>query len=276
MGAAGADVFRCAGLDCPREGDALKRALVAVMKTAPRTVFDDLSALVRTAGLDEALKPGVTTILKDNISWHLPFLSANTTPWQLEGTIKALRANGFSDLVAVHNDTVVTDAFRGLRLNKLEPVYRRYGIPERFNFLPDQVSWEPFHPRARMRVLDRLFPKGIMVPTLFRGRNIVHLPTAKCHIYTTVTGAMKNAFGGLLTRRRHYTHSAIHETLVDLLAVQKDSIQASLRSWTQPSAATGPVPAPWSPWKKASSSRAPIRLPSMRWPPISWGSTPWA
>ena len=33
---------------------------------------------------------------------------------------------------------------------------------------------------------------------------------------------MKNAFGGLLNTRRHYTHSWIHETLVDLLAIQKE------------------------------------------------------
>jgi hypothetical protein len=33
---------------------------------------------------------------------------------------------------------------------------------------------------------------------------------------------MKNAFGGLLTTRRHYTHSVIHETLVDLLAIQRE------------------------------------------------------
>jgi hypothetical protein len=33
---------------------------------------------------------------------------------------------------------------------------------------------------------------------------------------------MKNAFGGLLNTRRHYTHSHIHETLVDLLAIQKE------------------------------------------------------
>jgi uncharacterized protein (DUF362 family) len=44
----------------------------------------------------------------------------------------------------------------------------------------------------------------------------------KCHIYTTTTGAMKNAFGDLLNTRRHYTHSVIHETLVDLLAIQKE------------------------------------------------------
>ena len=37
-----------------------------------------------------------------------------------------------------------------------------------------------------------------------------------------MTGAMKNAFGGLLNRRRHWTHSVIHETLVDLLTIQKE------------------------------------------------------
>ena len=37
-----------------------------------------------------------------------------------------------------------------------------------------------------------------------------------------MTGAMKNAFGGLLFEKRHWTHSVIHETLVDLLAIQKE------------------------------------------------------
>src|ERR1043166_9552613 len=73
-----------------------------------------------------------------------------------------------------------------------------------------------------MRVLNRIFPEGIQVPDYFFGKNVVHLPTTKCHIYTTTTGAMKNAFGGLLNTGRHYTHSWIHETLVDLLAIQKE------------------------------------------------------
>ena len=32
---------------------------------------------------------------------------------------------------------------------------------------------------------------------------------------------MKNAFGGLLNEHRHWTHPVIHETLVDLLMIQK-------------------------------------------------------
>src|SRR4030066_163662 len=77
-------------------------------------------------------------------------------------------------------------------------------------------------PTDRMLVLDRCFKKGIRIPEYFVGKNMVHLPTVKCHIYTTTTGAMKNAFGGLLTHKRHYTHTFIHETLVDLLSIQKE------------------------------------------------------
>jgi hypothetical protein len=73
-----------------------------------------------------------------------------------------------------------------------------------------------------MNVLDTIFPEGILIPDAFHGTNVVHLPTVKCHIYTTTTGAMKNAFGGLLNTKRHYTHSWIHETLVDLLAIQRE------------------------------------------------------
>jgi uncharacterized protein (DUF362 family) len=200
----------------------LKEATVAILRTTPEKVLEDIPRLMEMAGLKGALEEQATTILKDNISWHLPFLPANTTPWQLEGTILGLKEAGFKDLVAVHNNTVVTDPFKGARLNKLEPIYRRYGVPEKYNFLPKDISWEIYRPSARMRALHRVYPKGIRIPTLFHGKNIVHLPTVKCHIYTTTTGSMKNAFGGLLNTRRHYTHSVIHETLVDLLAIQKE------------------------------------------------------
>src|SRR5260370_30203064 len=70
--------------------------------------------------------------------------------------------------------------------------------------------------------LNEVYPKGFMIPKRFIGENIIHLPTVKTHVFTTTTGAMKNAFGGLLNEHRHWTHSVIHETLVDLLAIQKE------------------------------------------------------
>ncbi|TFG89602.1 MAG: DUF362 domain-containing protein, partial [Syntrophobacterales bacterium] len=200
----------------------MKRSVVAVLRTKPETVLSDISRLMELAGVKEALDLDAATILKDNISWHLPFLSANTTPWQLEGTIRGLKEAGFTDLLAVHNNTVVTDPFKGARLNKLEPIYKRYRVPEKYNFVPRDMRWEVYRPKGRMRALHRIYPEGIRIPAAFLGKNIVHLPTVKCHIYTTTTGSMKNAFGGLLNSRRHYTHSVSHETLVDLLVIQKE------------------------------------------------------
>jgi uncharacterized protein (DUF362 family) len=197
---------------------------VAVLKTQPDTILDDYQKLMEMAEFPRHLDAASTTILKDNISWHFPFPGANTTPWQLEGTILGLRKHGYNDLVCVQNKTVVTDAFKGEDLNKYVPIFRRYNIPVLYNFKDEDMKWVSYTPKAKMLVLDWIFRDhgGIQVPDYFFGKNVVHLPTVKCHIYTTTTGAMKNAFGGLLNTLRHYTHSWIHETLVDLLAIQKE------------------------------------------------------
>ncbi len=202
----------------------MSKSIVAVLKTQPETVLADYQRLMELANFEAFLDRSRTTILKDNISWHFPFPGANTTPWQLEGTIMALRAHSYRDLVCVQNKTVVTDAFKGEDLNRYLPVLRRHGVPVLYNFKPEDMQWVPYQPKAKLLVLDSIYRDygGIHLPDYFFGKNIVHLPTVKCHIYTTTTGAMKNAFGGLLTTLRHYTHSWIHETLVDLLAIQKE------------------------------------------------------
>jgi uncharacterized protein (DUF362 family) len=220
----------------------MTRSKVAVLKTSPTTVLEDYQKLAELAGMRSALNPTAPTILKDNISWHFPFPAANTTPWQLEGTILALRGAGYKDLSAVQNKTVVTDAFKGEDLNQYRPLFRKYDIPVLFNFREEDMRWITYRPRARMRALDKVFPEGISIPDYFEGKNIVHLPTVKCHIYTQTTGAMKNAFGGLLNTRRHYTHSWIHETLVDLLAIQKEIHSGIFAMMDGTTAGNGPGP----------------------------------
>ena len=220
----------------------MPKATVALLRTQPERVLDDYRRLIDLAGVRSHLSAGATTILKDNISWHFPFPAANTTPWQLEGSIRALRDNGFNDLVCVQNKTVVTDAFKGEDLNGYVPIFKAYDIPVLYNFKDHDMRWVPLRPKAKMLVLDRIFPEGIHVPDFFFGKNIVHLPTVKCHIYTTTTGAMKNAFGGLLNTRRHYTHSWIHETLVDLLAIQQEIHPGVFAVMDGTTAGNGPGP----------------------------------
>jgi len=218
------------------------RSKVAVLKVRPESVLEDTDRLCGLAGIEQALRQGSETILKDNISWHFPFPGANTTPWQLEGTVRALHSRGYANLVCVQNKTVVTDAFKGEDLNGYLPIFKRYGIPVRYNFKPEDMTWSTYKPKAKMLVLDQIFPEGIQIPDAFHGTNIIHLPTVKCHIYTTTTGAMKNAFGGLLNTKRHYTHSWIHQTLVDLLAIQKEIHSGLFAIMDGTTAGDGPGP----------------------------------
>jgi uncharacterized protein (DUF362 family) len=218
------------------------KSRVSVLRVTPDNILSDIDRLVELGGVSDALAPGATTILKDNISWHFPFPAANSTPWQLEGTILALQRRGFTDQVCVQNKTVVTNVFKGEDLNHYIPIFKRYDIPVLYNFKDGDMKWVQHRPKARMRALDKIFPEGIQIPDYFFGKNIVHLPTTKCHIYTTTTGAMKNAFGGLLNTRRHYTHSWIHETLVDLLAIQKEIHPGLFAIMDGTTAGNGPGP----------------------------------
>ncbi len=228
----------------------MNAAKVAVLRTTPETVLDDYRRLCELAGMREALDSTATTILKDNISWHLLFPGANTTPWQLEGTILALKDAGFGDLVSVHNKTVVTIADLGDRFNRFGPVLRKHDIPVKYNFKPEDMRWTRYTPKRPMLVLDRIFPEGVHIPDYFIGKNIVHLPTVKTHSYTVTTGAMKNAFGGLLSTNRHYTHTWIHDTLVDLLAIQKEIHTGLFCTMDGTTAGSGPGPRTLIPYRK--------------------------
>src|SRR5216117_3912176 len=119
----------------------MPKSKVAVIKTRPDTILEDIERLFQLAGAEQALKKGATTILKDNISWHFPFPAANTTPWQMEGTILALKKAGLDDQVCVQNKTVVTNAFKGEDLNNYVPIFKRYNIPVLYNFKDSDIRW---------------------------------------------------------------------------------------------------------------------------------------
>ncbi len=197
----------------------LTRPTVAVVYTTPETVLDDIQHAMELAGVRSALTPDLETLLKINISWQHYYPACSSSPWQIDGVIRALRAAGHDRITPVHNGTVVVDPREGALNNKHEIVTESHGLDS--VFLED-VEWVDFVPESPMLVLDKVYPNGFQIPRMLMGKNIVHLPTVKTHVFTTMTGAMKNAFGGLLNYQRHWTHSVIHETLVDLLRIQKE------------------------------------------------------
>lgn len=204
----------------------MKKSRVAVLRTSPRTVLEDYHRLLNLADYQDVIAKDADTALKINISWHFFFPGSSTTPWQMEGVVRALKQDGYSpDLIhGCHNRTVVIDAHLGERENKQIDVLKAHKL--RNVHLYEGEEW--IHVRdavgdltKKFLCLNEVFPKGFSIPRRFLGENIIHLPTVKTHIFTTTTGAMKNAFGGLLNERRHWTHPVIHETLVDLLMIQK-------------------------------------------------------
>ncbi|MBW2455927.1 MAG: DUF362 domain-containing protein [Deltaproteobacteria bacterium] len=200
---------------------------VAILRTSARTVISDVHRLMNLAGYRQVIEPDADTALKINISWHFFYPASSTTPWQLDGVIRALLADGYDRCLihACHNRTVVIDARLGERDNKHLPVVRHHGLRNVHLYEPDE-PWihirDAIGDRAdQLLVLNQVYPDGFEIPVRFLGENIIHLPTVKTHVFTTTTGAMKNAFGGLLNERRHWTHPVIHETLCDLLMIQK-------------------------------------------------------
>lgn len=237
---------------------------VAVLKTRPESVLDDIEQLMRLACVDQVLAKDATTGLKINISWQTWYPACSTTPWQLEGVIRGLKNMGYDDLVGIHNDTVVVDTSVGEANNKHKFVTDQYNVPCIYLY-EENFEWFRYEPKSRpFLVLDKVYPDGVYIPKALVGKNIVHLPTVKTHVFTTITGAMKNAFGGLLHRNRHWTHSVIHETLVDLLMIQQEIHPGIFAVWTEHSPVTDRARGRCAGMRRTSCWLRPIRWRSMR------------
>ena len=205
----------------------IRKATVALAKTSPRSIHQDVHRAMTLGGYRQVIDPSIDTALKVNISWHFFYPASSTTPWQLDGVIRAMLRDGYrKELIhACHNRTVVIDARLGEVENKHLPVVEQHGLRNVHLYEPE-VRWLHIRDAVgaladELLVLNDVYPEGFSIPERFIGENVIHLPTVKTHVFTTTTGAMKNAFGGLLNERRHWTHPVIHETLVDLLAIQQ-------------------------------------------------------
>lgn len=194
---------------------------VVVLKTTPETVLDDYRRLMHVAEYEKYIDKTKDTLLKLNLSWTKYFPACSSQPWQVEGVIRTLLEDGFDrdQLFPVENKTLVTNPRQGAHNNLWVPVLERYGLP----FLPlPEVEWVRYRFQSPLLKLNEIFPEGIRIPKLYPNKQIVHLPTMKTHGHSLITGAIKNSFGGLLQEVRHYAHKYIHETLVDLMYMQKE------------------------------------------------------
>ncbi len=192
---------------------------VAVVKTTPKTIFDDIARLMDLADYDKHISKDVVTTIKLNLSWSKFYPACSTNPYVFDGFLRKLIADGYDPgkIQAVENETVVTNIYAGTRGNNWYPVMRKHKI----KFLPlIKAHYVPVKLPQKTLALEDIFGEVIAPKEIF-GTNIVHLPTIKTHGHTEMTGALKDSFGLYLTKNRHLAHLKIHEVLVDLLLLQK-------------------------------------------------------
>jgi len=205
-------------LDAPK---AARTARVAVVRTRPERVLEDYGRVMDLAGYRDTIARDRDTLIKLNLSWTKYFPSCSSQPWQVDGVLGKMLADGYSRdrLFPLENKTVVTEPRKGCRNNRWENVLARHGLT--FTALPE-VEWQVYQFKSPLLKLNQIFPEGIQVPAMYPGRQIIHLPTVKTHGHATMTGSVKNSFGGLLKEVRHYAHKYMHEVLVDLLYMQRE------------------------------------------------------
>ena len=197
------------------------KSQVALLRTRPETVVADYGRVMRLVKYDQVLPRDQDLIIKLNLSWTKYFPACSSQPWQVDGILTTLREDGYDRrrVFPVENKTVVTNPVVGCRNNKWEPILRREGLP----FVPlPEVEWTVYRFRSPLLKLNQIFPEGIEIPKMDVGKNICHVPTVKTHGHSQTTGAIKNAFGGLLKEVRHYAHEFIHEVMVDLMYMQRE------------------------------------------------------
>ena len=194
---------------------------VTILKTSPSTVLEDYGKLLHLAEYQKYIFREQDTLIKLNLSWTKYYPACSSQPWQFEGVVKTLLADGFQKdrLFPVENKTVVTNPRKGVKNNRWLPVLEKYGLS--FTALPE-VEWMVYRFKNKLLRLNQIFPEGIEIPKMYVGKNVIHLPTMKTHGHSVTTGAIKNAFGGLLKEVRHYAHKYIHEVLVDLMIMQQE------------------------------------------------------
>ena len=222
-------------------------AKIFIIKTSSNTVLEDYKRLLHLINYQNYFSKDQQILIKLNLSWSKFFPACSTPPWQLEGILKTMVEDGYNskNLFTAENRTVVTNIEKGLKGNKWNPIIKKYGVW----FVPltriPFVSYKSLRPKflrfknKQLFALDtKIFPFGFKIPKFYVGKPIIHLPTMKTHGHTGAQGgslqktqgeminggitcAMKNAFGGLLTKRRHFSHQFMSEVLVDLLIIQK-------------------------------------------------------
>jgi uncharacterized protein (DUF362 family) len=170
-------------------------ALVALIRCAPATVLADFERLIELAQFRKQLEPDATLLFRPDARRHFPFPAANTTPWQLEGVARVLRAAGCYDLTWMWPRSHIANIATGEDLNGYQPILREYGVV----------------PRHTSNAAGRI-------------TNAVLLPTLKTDAATTIGGALR-CLADECVSPHNRAQRQMHDRLVGALAASREKYE---------------------------------------------------
>jgi len=167
----------------------MARSRVAVLSSSPETVRDDVRRLLRIlrAGSGPA-RTGDVLVVPDLERRHW-FPSCGTTPWQLDGSLEALRERGVpaSSVRVIVREAAPSAAARALDTHSLGQVFRSHDV-ELLRCSPS----DPVLPPAAFGE-EPLLPEllaALRVPERVCGAQLLLLPALRLHPTFGVSGAL--------------------------------------------------------------------------------------
>lgn len=197
-----------AELDFPGKGR------VAAIRTRPRKVLEDFGTVMSQAGADDLFANQTEVVIKPVLGSSGWLAGTSTSPWQLEGVVRKLQAQGVKRLIAAQDKSQVRQAYTAENNNKLTYVFDKYSVEDLHLYEPE-VEWTIYEPKADMLVLHDVYPEGVEIPKFMIGQPVVELPALEA-------GAMAAAAGYLADGLKAFAPDQIDRALVDLLTIQRE------------------------------------------------------
>jgi uncharacterized protein (DUF362 family) len=188
-------------------------AKVALKKTGPETLLEDLRTVLDLSGCTDRIQATRQVLLKPNLVTDKPDyirLGANTSIEVLEALLIIL--SDFGCQTGIGESETGTEV-KGRRLEPtwklmgLDQLAHRYGA-KLLNFSRLPTVWTDFQGRGL---------PGLPLPqALLECDLLIDLPKIKTHKYAVLTCAMKNLYGLIPEPRRVIYHRWLNETIADL------------------------------------------------------------
>ncbi|MFA4884182.1 MAG: DUF362 domain-containing protein [Candidatus Margulisiibacteriota bacterium] len=178
--------------------------------------LEKLAAGFKWVGLDQAVKPGMTVLLKPNLTYPKFKPGVTTTPKVLEATIKLLKDLGARIVVGEsdggYDSYEVKDAFHDYGLYDLE---KKYGIKV-VNFSQDKSSW-------RYLTINKYFKQfKVEYPALLEDcDHFITFPVPKVHAMTGISLSYKNQWGCVPNTMRLRYHPVFNEAIFAINQIPK-------------------------------------------------------